>query len=181
MANERWKQIPAHPDFDVSDQGRVRRRARVIQYRDGRHRPQPAAIRKLVLSSSGYLTLRIDGVNHHVHRLVAEAFVSGQAPGLWVNHKHPDGDKTRNVAGNLEWVTPSQNMQHAHDVLKIPAPGPPLVAVIATNTETGVETRFPSIKSAGAAGFNQTSVCNCCAGRGATHAGYTWRYADARE
>ena len=47
----------------------------------------------------------------YVHRLVASAFVDGECDGKIVNHI--DGNKSNNVAENLEWVTPSENMQHA--------------------------------------------------------------------
>jgi hypothetical protein len=46
---------------------------------------------------------------------VATAFVEGWREGLQVNHKN--GVKTDNRAENLEWVTSSENHQHAHDVL----------------------------------------------------------------
>ena len=49
-----------------------------------------------------------------VHRLVARAFCSGFEDGLVVNHK--DGNKLNNNADNLEWVTASENVQHAHDI-----------------------------------------------------------------
>lgn len=45
-----------------------------------------------------------------VHRLVAATFL-GENPDLQVNHK--DGNKLNNKVENLEWVTRSENMQHA--------------------------------------------------------------------
>lgn len=53
------------------------------------------------------------GKVHTVHRLVAEAFCVRAENCTEVNHI--DGDKANNVASNLEWVTPSQNAQHAWD------------------------------------------------------------------
>ena len=47
----------------------------------------------------------------YVHRLVASEFVDGKCEGKIVNHI--DGNKSNNVAENLEWVTPSENMKHA--------------------------------------------------------------------
>lgn len=46
-----------------------------------------------------------------LHRLVALYFVDGYEEGLEVNHK--DGNRGNNHFSNLEWVTPSQNKEHA--------------------------------------------------------------------
>jgi len=63
----------------------------------------------------GYQTVRltVDGKTHtkFVHRLVALAFRVNPNNKLFVNHK--DGDKTNNALQNLEWVTHSENMEHA--------------------------------------------------------------------
>jgi hypothetical protein len=67
----------------------------------------------------GYLEVKLSykGLKKHrkIHSLVATAFVEGWREGLQVNHKN--GIKIDNRAENLEWVTASENNQHARDVL----------------------------------------------------------------
>lgn len=71
--------------------------------------------RKVAVTRRGYLivTVRDDGrtTTKLVHKLVAEAFLGPAPVGSTVNHK--DGVKANCAPTNLEYVTLSENIQHA--------------------------------------------------------------------
>lgn len=104
---ERWRPIPDWP-YEASDQGRVRRRGRVLKpYLDGSGYPQVSLYRE------GHRK------NKHVHRLVVEAFHG--STNLHVDHL--DGDKQNNSLANLSLVTISENVLRAQALgLRKPPP-----------------------------------------------------------
>lgn len=66
---------------------------------------------------NGYYTIKLSS-NHsskmfYIHILVATLFIKNDLNKRVVNHK--DGDKLNNNYINLEWVTYSENIQHAYD------------------------------------------------------------------
>ena len=76
---------------------------------------------KYSVNSKGYaiINIMINGKRKglSVHTAVARTFLSNQYnKNLEINHK--DGNKLNNNINNLEFVTPSQNMQHSVDILK---------------------------------------------------------------
>ena len=81
-------------------------------YLDGRNR-----LTKSSSSKDGYIFVRVKehGTRRHylVHRLIASVYCHGYSPDLQVNHRN--GVKHDNRPCNLEWVTQSENMTHAHD------------------------------------------------------------------
>lgn len=91
--------------------------------------------------TGGYRTSRFGSR----HRMMALAFLElTQHPSrLWVNHKNgiPGDDRV----DNLEWVTPSQNVQHAYDHNLHPNK---VRSVDVINSKTGETYQFPNIAQA---------------------------------
>lgn len=105
LCGENWRVIKNHNAlYQVSNFGRVKS-----------FQCKKPKILKPKLSSQGYLyfTLSQNGVtrNWFAHRLIAAAFLENSENKLEVNHK--DGCKLNNHVSNLEWVTRSENTQHA--------------------------------------------------------------------
>ena len=102
---EEIRSIPAYPGYSVSDLGRV----------FGLLGPL-----KLHKINSGYFGCSLrrgsEKLTTTVQRLVLTAFV-GDPPSSEHHANHINGIKTDNRPANLEWVTRSENLRHAIDVL----------------------------------------------------------------
>ena len=115
---EEWKELDGyHGKYLISNLGRVMSKCR-----------SAGKILKLCDNGWGYYSVFLyrNGVGTHykVHRLVAQAFVSGYRLGLVVNHI--DGKPHNNDFRNLEWVTISENTKHSYRLgLQVVAPKTP--------------------------------------------------------
>lgn len=93
--------------YEVSNIGQVRNKKR------GR-------LLKPWVSRDGYLQVRICLTNKInipklLHRIVAFTFIPNDDPEHKTQVNHIDGNKRNNRVENLEWCTPSENVQHAFD------------------------------------------------------------------
>ena len=114
MRKEIWVKIKEYPDYEISDQGRVKSNARLITYPDGHEHLINGKILKGRLARHGYLRVALyneDGRrDFSIHRLVAFAFCEMTLFSTEVNHIN--GIKNDNRADNLEWVTHRENVMH---------------------------------------------------------------------
>jgi hypothetical protein len=114
IAEELWADIPGYENkYRVSNYGRIISLSR----RDSIGRNLQEKFLKPQLDGKSYYFVALWNNNSYkqygIHQLVMLAFVGGYPYGTEINHK--DGRKTNNNLDNLEYVTPSQNKQHAWD------------------------------------------------------------------
>lgn len=98
---EIWKKINGYGDYSVSSVGRIRN-------------DRTGTIRKLQVYTKDYYSVRLNGKNLLVHRLVAMAFIDN--PENKPDVDHINGDRKDNRIENLRWVTARENlMGHGHE------------------------------------------------------------------
>lgn len=110
-------------------------------------------------------------VSRYLHRLVAEAFIPNPECLPQVNHK--DGNKENNCVDNLEWVTGSENMQHAYKTGLSKT-----VKIVAFTTLGKFVREFSSEREAMkfcGVSYN-AGISNCLRGVTKTAHGYVWKY-----
>lgn len=124
--NEEWRPIIGfEQSYEVSSFGDIRSITRLIERPNGNGSfLKESNLLKQYITPKGYLRLQLQYngkcKNLMVHRIVAEAFLENKELKPEVNHI--DGNKTNNKINNLEWVTSSENQQHAYEnYLKKPA------------------------------------------------------------
>lgn len=128
---------------------------------------------KSQVQNSGYrvVHLYLRGIRQVqlVHRLVATAF----CPGAGDQVNHMNGDKSYNAAANLEWVSRSENMKHAHASGLASAPRR---AVIGKPLAGGPAVMYPSQLAAERAfcGRASSAVHHCIIGKKKSAYGHTW-------
>ena len=116
---ERWLPVPGWDDYQVSDQGRVRRLERHVRQVGfgGKEydRVFPERIIRGKLDGRGYLTAHLRHAGRDetlwVHRLVLSTFTGDTPEGL--DCCHNNGDRTDNRLTNLRWDTRSKNIKDA--------------------------------------------------------------------
>lgn len=116
---ELWEDIEGYETlYKVSNLGRIKSLNRTNVNKNGIKRKLKERVLKLSDGSKGYLIVSLSKNNKikscTVHSLVANAFVIKKSDNLQVNHIN--GIKSDNRASNLEWVTASDNLLHAHRI-----------------------------------------------------------------
>lgn len=177
---EVWKDIDGYEGlYQVSNMGRVKSLERTRNMNQPGH-DKPVRVSERILkfgSSLGYLSVRLskDGLvkQIRVHKLVALAFVPNPLGKPHINHK--DGNKHNNRFDNLEWVTPSENQQHA--ILNGLRGDKLRRKTVNQYDSSGNFIRswdgYVEIKQV--LGFTPQMICHCCKGRTHTAFGYIWR------
>ena len=118
FTDEIWKDICGFEDsHEVSNFGRIRSKDRYVS-RNNTDLLKKGQFITLNVTPKGYLRFQITSHgkrnNLLVHRAVAESFI-GPPPQEDYQINHKDGDKKNNHISNLEWVTQSENMNHAYE------------------------------------------------------------------
>jgi len=102
-----WKTINRFPDYEISDEGDVKRTT------GGRGAVKGKILKWHTHTSTGYPDVRfnVDGKQTaiSVHRLVAKAFLGDRQDGMQI--RHLDGNKLNNRVDNLCYGTAQENAQ----------------------------------------------------------------------
>jgi hypothetical protein len=111
MEFEEWKKVVGHPNYKVSNFGRVKSISRWVRYGNGKKKLKESTLLKPALVNGYQLVGLGSGITKTVHSLVAEAFLGPKPEGYEINHK--DTVRSNNHYKNLEYMTHQENMIHA--------------------------------------------------------------------
>ena len=115
--NEIWKDVNGYEGiYQVSNFGNVKSLDKKRPCKNGSFAIKKGMQLKLLVDRYGYNVVNLylckkKYKSKKIHRLVAEAFIPNPDNELEVNHIN--GIKNDNNIENLEWVTASENQQHA--------------------------------------------------------------------
>lgn len=183
--------IEGFPGYLITRDGRVISLTRRIYCRDGRSYVKPGRVLKPGRSKSGYLTVSLSkdfiSTSHSIHVLVAETFIPNPENKRTINHKHEDGDKTRNTVENLEWATYKENIEHSYDILKRKSSmkgkfgkDNPKSRPVNQYTLDGIFIKkwVSAAEAKRKCDFDFKKISLCCLKKRKSHAGFKWEFAE---
>lgn len=165
---EEWIKIDEYNGYEMSNYGR-------ILSTKGKN---PRFLKQRI-SNNGYnlVNLYKNGVakTYQVQFLVASIFCDNDSPDTKTQVHHINEVKTDNRACNLEWVTPSENINYGTaNARRAMALGKP---VNQYDMEGNFLKQYDSISEAQKTGFNASSISKCCNGKAKSHFGFIWEFA----
>lgn len=172
--------------YEVDESGVVHTVFRRDIRSDGRPYSVKSATRRSFIGKDGYVRvqLKLNGkvINRTIHNLVALAWI-GPPPSENHEINHKNGLRSDNRWKNLEWVTRSENNQHAfsqlgrsknnqgHRTLREKLS----YKIVAINADSGeVVHKFDALKDAHKEGFKAPAICRCLDHPTKTHRGLKW-------
>lgn len=175
---EIWKDIKGYEGkYQVSNKGRIKSLSRAIPHL-GSFRVIPERIMtQHVSSTNGYYMVSLCKDNKYewmlTHRIVATAFIPNPNNLPYINHK--DEIKIHNNVENLEWCTPSYNMNYSNVREK------QINAISKEVEQYDFDGRFiKRYKNCYAAGrelgVSPSSIRMCCIGEIGSTRGFIWKY-----
>lgn len=183
LLNEEWRDVQDYEGvYQVSNYGRIKRVEHTKVYKSANqsgkfmaHYRYDAMILKPCFDSGGYIQIHL--CRHQkkrwtkIHRLVAEAFLPNPDNLPQVNHK--DGNKENSRLDNLEWVSMSDNMQHAY---KTGLNFGRVKAILQFDLNGNFVQEFKSItEAAKAVDRNPSSIQSHLKGKTTQCGGYMWK------
>ena len=110
-----------------------------------------------------------------LHRMLAECFIPNPHNYPQINHR--DGNKVNNELSNLEWCTPSYNVQHAWDTGLATTPEKPVVCL-----DTGKVYKSARYAADTLNYKSPSAITACCLGkRKSAYKGWKWKYYQPNE
>lgn len=177
-SSEEWRDIKGYEGYyQVSNLGRVRSLDREVLSKGGSFRKVRSRVLLNIKSYSGYLLVNLfkegKGESLRVHRLVMLSFMYiDNNEELHVNHI--DGNKLNNNLCNLEWSTPTDNIEHAFENKLHCNPKKPVIMLSISGDRIK---EFKSIRDAGKfVKGNHQNIVKVCKGKAKTAYGYRWEY-----
>lgn len=134
---------------------------------------------------SGYRVAVINGNNHYIHRLVAQAFLPPPPSPAHITVNHIDLDNGNNRVDNLEWATHSEQHAHSRENNKNRKPNAARLSKPVRARKVGSDTwdmLFPSvIEASRQLDLKYGNIGNCCRGRTNQTGGYEFEFVKQQE
>ena len=176
-----WKDVKGYEDiYKVSEKGIVIAIPRLIKC-GNTYKLRSLCKMTPMQNLNGYWCIKLSYQETRerklLHRIVAEAFIPNPNNFPFVNHK--DENINNNTASNLEWCSPSYNVNYGTASLRKSEKltnGIQSKPVLQFSKEGHLIKEFPSIHEAQRVGFDTSAISKCCMGKYKTHKGYIWKY-----
>lgn len=187
---DKWYQVPGYEGlYEFSMPNKIKSLERTIGHRFGGQRKYKGCMVVPLKDGHGYLRVIIakDGVKRYfsLHRMIAMIFIPNPENKPCVNHIN--GNVLDNSIENLEWVTHSENNQHAFDIGLRKAPwagktgklNPSSIRVSQFSLDGELIRIFDSFADIKRdIGFSTQYIRNVCRGKLEKANGFKWKYTD---